>query len=84
VALDCVTVKLVGELEPIETLPLTTVPPLGSVCAIDGCAQPRPDNSAIRLTEVRNSRAHDLTADEGLDVNETINRTAIRYRVGAP
>jgi len=29
-------VRLVGEVEPIATLPLATVPPVGSDCAIEG------------------------------------------------
>jgi hypothetical protein len=51
VRLDWVTVRLVGDVEPIATFPLATVPPLGSDCAIDGCAQPRPHSSAMELTE---------------------------------
>ena len=80
VRLDWLTVRLVGDVEPIETFPLATVPPVGSDCAIDGCAQPRPHKSAIKLTEARNSLVHDLMADERPDVDETINRTTIRYR----
>jgi hypothetical protein len=72
VALDWVTVRLVGDVEPMATLPLATVPPVGSDCAIDGCAQPKPHNSAITLTEARNSLVHDLMADERHDVDETI------------
>jgi hypothetical protein len=77
VRLDWVIVRLVGEVEPIETLPLATVPPVGRDCAIDGCAQPRPHKSAIRLTEVRNSLLHNLTLDGRPDVDETINRTTM-------
>ena len=80
VALDWVTVRLVGDVEPIETLPLATVPPVGRDCAIDGCGQPRPNKSAIKLTEARNSRVHDLMFDERSDVDETIKRTTIRDR----
>ncbi len=80
VRLDWLIVRLVGEVEPIATFPLATVPPVGSDCAIAGCAQPRPHNSAIKLTEVRNSREHDLRADERPDVDETINRATIRDR----
>ena len=72
VELDWVTVRLVGDVAPIETFPLATVPPVGSDCAIDGCAQPRPHNSAIKLTEVRNSLVHDLMSGERHDVDETI------------
>ena len=72
--------RLVGEVELIETFPLATVPPVGSDCAIDGCAQPRPHKSAIRLTEVRKSLVNDVMADEKPDVDETINRTTIRDR----
>jgi len=58
------------------TFPLTTVPPVGSDCASDGCAQPRL-NSAITLTEARNSLPLGLMADAGphVDLDETINRT---------
>jgi hypothetical protein len=63
---------------PIETFPLATVPPDGSDCAIDDCAQPRPHNSAMTLTEARNSPLHDLTADERPDGDETFNRTTMR------
>ena len=80
VELDWVTVRLVGDVELIATFPLATVPPVGSDCAIDGCAQHKPHNSAIKLTEVRSSRVHDLRADERSDVDETINRTTIRDR----
>jgi hypothetical protein len=73
VRLDCVTVRLVGDVEPIATLPLATVPPVGSDCAINGWAQPRPHNSAIVLTEARKSLVHDLMADvRRQDVDETI------------
>ena len=75
VRLDWLIVRLVGDVELMATFPLTTVPPAGSDCAIDGCAQPKPHNSAIELTEARNS-----LADKRLDVDETINRTTIRYR----
>ena len=77
VALDWVTVRPVGDVEPIATFPLTTVPPVGSDCAIDGCAQPRPHKSAIRLTEARNSLLRELMADEKPNVDETINRTTM-------
>jgi len=72
VALDCVTVRLVGELEPIETLPLTTAPPVGSDCAIDGCAKARPHKSAGKLTEVRKFQVQDSMAEERQDVDEMI------------
>ena len=78
VELDWVTVRLVGDVEPIETFPLATVPPVGSDCAIVACAQPRPHKSAIRLTEARNSLLHDFTLDGRPDVDETINRTTMR------
>ena len=54
VRLDWLIVRLVGEVELIETVPLATVPPVGRDCASDGCAQPRPHNSATTLTEVSN------------------------------
>jgi hypothetical protein len=72
VALDWVTVRLVGELEPIETLPLTTVPPDGNDCAIDGCVNPRPHKSARELTEVRKFQVLDSVAEKRLDVDEMI------------
>ncbi|KRR03806.1 hypothetical protein CQ10_17790 [Bradyrhizobium valentinum] len=72
VRLDWVTVRLLGEVELIATFPLATVPPVGSDCAIDGCAQPKLHNSAIKLTEVRNSPVHGLMADGRHDVDETI------------
>jgi hypothetical protein len=73
-------VRPVGDVEPIATFPLTTVPPAGSDCAIDGCAQPRPHNSAIPLTEARNSQRFDLMANArpDIDLDETINRTTMR------
>jgi hypothetical protein len=77
VRLDWLIVRLVGEAELIETFPLATVPPVGRDCANDGCAQPRPHKSAIRLTEARNSLLHDLTLDGRPDVDETINRTTM-------
>ena len=77
VRLDWLIVRLVGDVELIETLPLATVPPVGRDCAIDGCAQPRPHRSAIRLTEARNSLVHDLMAGERHDVDETINQTTM-------
>jgi hypothetical protein len=72
VRLDWLIVRLLGEVELIETFPLATVPPAGSDCALDGCAQPRPHNSAIKLTEARNSLVLDLRAGETHDVDETI------------
>jgi hypothetical protein len=72
VRLDWLIVRLVGDAELIETFPLATVPPVGSDCANDGCAQPRPDNSAIRLTEARKSLVADVMADEKPDMEETI------------
>jgi hypothetical protein len=80
---DWLIVRLVGEVEPIATFPLATVPPVGRGCANDGCAQPRPHNSAIKLTEARNSLVHDLMAGERHDVDETINRTTIRLKPAA-
>ena len=77
VELYCVTVRLVGDVEVIATFPLTTVPPVGSDCAIVGCGQPRPHKSATRLTEARNSLLHNLTLDGRPDVDETINRTTV-------
>jgi hypothetical protein len=83
VELDWVTVRFAGEVEPIVTFPLTTVPPVGSDCAIDGCAQPKPPNSAITLTEVRKSLLLDLMADAkpdidpDIDLDATINRTTM-------
>jgi hypothetical protein len=65
-------VRPVAEVELIATLPLTTFPPVGRDCANDGCAQPKPHNSAIKLTEVRNFQAQDLMADERYAVDETI------------
>jgi hypothetical protein len=73
VELDWVTVRLVGDVAPIATFPLTTVPPVGNDCAIDGCVQPKPHKSAITLTEAENSLLHDLTPDGRPDVDETIN-----------
>jgi hypothetical protein len=55
VVLDCVTVRLVGELEPIETLPLTTVPPDGSDCAAADCPKFSSDESTAMLAEQQNS-----------------------------
>ena len=75
VRLDWLIVRLVGEVELIETFPLATVAPVGSDCANDGCAQPRPHRSAIRLTEARSS-----LAEKRPGVDETINRTTIRHR----
>ena len=72
VALDCVTVRLVGEFAPIETLPLTTVPPDGSDWAIDGWAKPKPHKSARELTEVQKFQVQDSTAAERQDVDEMI------------
>jgi len=80
VRLDWVIVRLVGEVEPIETLPLATVPPVGRDCAKDGCAQPKPHNSAIKLTEVRNFLAQDVTADDRHAVDETIIEIPSAYR----
>ena len=77
VRLDWLIVRLVGDVELIETLPLTTVPPAGNDCAIDGCAQPMPHKSAITLTEARNSLLHELTLDRRPDVDKTINRTTM-------
>jgi hypothetical protein len=70
-------VRLVGDVALIATFPLATVPPVGRDCAIDGCGEPRPHSSAIKLTEARNSLLHDLTLDERPDVDETINRTTM-------
>jgi hypothetical protein len=78
VELDWVTVRLVGDVELIETFPLATVPPAGRDCANDGCAQPKPHNSAIRLTEARKSLVDDVMPDEKPGLDETINRTTIR------
>ena len=75
VRLDWLIVRLVGDVALIETFPLATVPPVGSDCANDGCAQPRPHKSATKLTEARSS-----LADGRPDVDETINRTTIRFR----
>lgn len=72
VELDWLIVRLVGDVALIETFPLATVPPVGSDCAIDGCAQPRPHKSAITLTEARKSLVNDVMADEKPDVEETI------------
>ena len=72
VALDCVTVRLVGDVLPIETLPLATVPPVGSDCAAAGWAQPRPHKIAIVLAEARKSLVNDLMADGRKDVDEII------------
>jgi hypothetical protein len=72
VRLDWLIVRLVGDVELIETFPLATVPPVGRDCANDGCAQPRPHRSAIRLTEARKSLVNDVVADEKPDVEETI------------
>jgi hypothetical protein len=38
VRLDWLIVRLVGDVELIETFPLATVPPAGRDCAKDGCA----------------------------------------------
>ena len=75
VRLDWLIVRLVGDVELIETFPLTTVPPVGSDCAIAGCMWLKLHKSAITLTEPRSS-----LADKSPDVDETINRTTIRYR----
>jgi len=72
VRLDWLIVRLVGDVEPIATFPLATVPPLGSDCAIAGCAQPMPNESAIKLTEVRNFLAQDLIADKRHAADDTI------------
>ena len=72
VRLDWPIVRLVGEVELIETVPLATVPPVGRDCASDGCAQPRPHNSTTTLTEARKSLVDDVMADEKPDVEETI------------
>ena len=80
VRLDWLMVRLVGDVELIETFPLATVPPAGSDCANDDCAEPRPHKSAIRLTEARKSLVDDVMPDEKPDLDVTINRTTIRDR----
>ncbi len=72
VRLDWLIVRLVGEVELIETFPLATVPPVGRDCASDGCAQPKPQRSATKLTEVRASLVDDVMADEKPDVEDII------------
>jgi hypothetical protein len=86
VELDWLTVRLVGDVGPIVTFPLTTVPPAGSDCAIDGWAQPGPHNSAITLTEVRNSLQLDLIADAIPDIEKdvTINPTTMPREAAEP
>ena len=51
VALDWVIVRLVGDGWEIVTLPLATVPPVGSDCAVACGTRPKLHDSATRLTE---------------------------------
>src|SRR5262245_31935045 len=73
VRLDCEIVRLVGDVEPIDTLPLTTVPPDGSDCAVADCPKFRNDESTAMLTELqKSSRILDVPAADETSVPDII------------